>query len=130
MDVCQKQDPVLWRARLRGRRRCDGRLGDLGQADVPGCVDVKLATGRPHQQGAGLAGPQQGLLQGPDEVGPEQLRYLTTHRLIGQVETDAGLAHRACHPLFIGVALGEVTERQRGKKKSEALLHGIESKVS
>lgn len=115
VDVSQKQDPALWRARFWRRGRRNWGLRGLWQGDVPRGVDVKFATGRAHEQGARLGGPQQGLLQGPDEVVPEQLGDLSTDKLVGQVETNAGLSHRICHSLFIQVVLGEVT-RQSGMR--------------
>lgn len=107
VDVCQKQHPALWWPRFRRGWWDNWGLGDLGQGDVPGCVHVKFATGRTHQQSTRFTGPQQRLLQGPDEVVPEQLRYFQTHLLLGQMETDARLPYCPRHSLFVGVTLGE-----------------------
>ena len=57
MDVCDEEHPVLRRPWLGGAGRDDRGLGDLGQGDVPGRVQVKAAAGGAHQQGAGLRGP-------------------------------------------------------------------------
>jgi len=105
VDIREEEHPTLGRAGPGWRGRRDRRLGHPGQGDVPGSVQVKLAAGGAHEQGAGLGGPQQRVLQGPDEVVPEQLRDLTAHLLVGQVEADARLAHGAGQALFVLIRL-------------------------
>lgn len=109
VDVCEKQHSALWRARSGRRWRCDRRLGNLWQSDVPGRVNVKHATRRAHQHCTCFAGPQQRALQGPDEVISEELGYVPTHLHISHMQTDACLADRMRHPLFVHMALIDAT---------------------
>lgn len=113
VDVCEKQDSALWRTGFRRRGWRNRGFGNLWQSDVPRCVNVKLAAGGAHQQRTRFTGPQQGLLQDPDEVVPEELDDVSTHCLIGQMETDACLAYRICHSLFICVTLIEIIKQNK-----------------
>lgn len=111
VNVSQKQHPALWRTMFGGRGWYNRGLRNLWQGDVPRCIDVKFATGWAHQKGTGLSRPQKGLLQGSDEVIPEQLRYFTTNLLVSQAETDTSFANCTCHSLFICITLGEVRKK-------------------
>lgn len=123
VDVGEEQDPALWGARLGRRGRRNRRFGNLWQADVPRCINVKLATGRAHQHCTRLTGPQEGLLQGPDEVIPEELGDFSTHALVSQMQTDARLAHRIRHSLFVCVALTYIKQnRTQFTQSSERVL--------
>lgn len=113
VDICEKQHPTLWRARFRRWGWRNRRLGNLWQSDVPRCVNVKCATRRPHQYRTCFGGPQHRLLQGPDEVVPEQLGYVAANLLISQMQTDACLADCMCHPLFICTALTEAIKQKK-----------------
>lgn len=108
MDVCEKQDPALRGSRFWRRGWCDGRLGDVGKRDVPGCIDVIFTTGGAYQQGTRFPRRQHRLLQSSDEVLPEQLSYGSTHLLICQMEADARLASCTCDSLFIHITLEKV----------------------
>lgn len=130
VDVCEEQDSALWQTRFRRRGWRDRGFGNVGQSDVPRCINVELATGGAHQQRTGFTGPQQGLLQDPDEVVPEELSDLSTHRLIGQMETDARLANRVGHSLFVRITLIEITKQNQVKldQTSDEALRRMMSK--
>lgn len=101
MDVGQKEDPALRGTSFGRGGRLDRWFGDVGQSDVPRRVDVKLAAGRAHDQGAGLGGRQHGAPQSHDDVLAEQLGYIPAHVLFAQVESGARLAECPCHSLVI-----------------------------
>lgn len=125
VDVRYKQDPALWRTRFGRSGWCNRGLRDLWQGDVPGSIDVKFAAGRAHQQGARFSGPQQGPLQSPDKVVPEQLCNLSTNLLISQMETDTCLTYCIRHSLFVCVTLGEVRKVEQDERSDVKMQFAV-----
>lgn len=105
VDICEEQDPALWRAWFGRGGWFNWGFGDPWQGYIPGGINIKMATRRSNQQSASLRGPEEGLLQRTDEIFSEEISDLSAYIWISEVQSDTGISQNMCHTLLVWVTL-------------------------